>query len=263
MQAENIKIHTLYKKIENILRTLLDCYIKKEYLDKTPIGEIQYRDPKNFVPIEDIYLGAQITGSIASKNHQLSDQDLLHFRQRCLDFFIEGCAQIYKRFDVSSISGKILKELEVISTEHVVSRNYNSIAPLAIHSPNIVPPNKLNDLDREWRQLRNIKTEDFKDLDISEFWTEASRIKCADEANMFPTLSSFVLSIMCLPHSSATVERIVSEINLNKTKTRNKLSAKTLSGILHTKSLLKNQNCFDFDITPDLIKTMTSDIYKQ
>jgi hypothetical protein len=34
MQSESIKIHTLYRNIENVLRILLDCYINKEYLEK-------------------------------------------------------------------------------------------------------------------------------------------------------------------------------------------------------------------------------------
>lgn len=34
MQSENVKIHTLYQKIENVLKTFLDCYLKKDYLEK-------------------------------------------------------------------------------------------------------------------------------------------------------------------------------------------------------------------------------------
>jgi hypothetical protein len=93
-----------------------------------------------------------------------------------------------------------LKELAIISPEQVISKEHNSIAPLAIYFPNIVPQNKLNDLDREWRQLRNVDMNDFKNLNVSEFWIKVSQIKCADESAMFPTLSNFILDIMCLPH---------------------------------------------------------------
>jgi hypothetical protein len=96
---------------------------------------------------------------------------------------------------------------------------------------------------------------------VSEFWIKVSQIKCADESAMFPTLSNFILDIMCLPHSIATVERIFSVIHLNKTKIRNKLSTETLSGILHTKTLLKNDNCFNFNIDPNLLKKLNSKIY--
>jgi hypothetical protein len=65
-------------------------------LEKTPIQKIQYRNPRNFVPIENIYLGAYVMGSIGSNTHTLNDEELLNFRKRCLEFLIESCAQIYK-----------------------------------------------------------------------------------------------------------------------------------------------------------------------
>ena len=63
----------------------------------------------------------------------------------------------------------------------------------------------------------------------------------------------------------ATVERIFSQIHLNKTKIRNKLSTETLSGIMHTKKLLKSStSCFNFEIKPEMFtkfksKTLCSD----
>lgn len=54
--------------------------------------------------------------------------------------------------------------------------------------------------------MRNIDINDLSNLSISEFWTKVSKIKYADGTLMFPNLTKFVLDIMCLPHSSATVE---------------------------------------------------------
>lgn len=53
-------------------------------------------------------------------------------------------------------------------------------------------------------------------------------MKKGDDTVMFPTLSMFVQKLMCLPHSSATVERVFSAINLIKRKERNKLKSETL-----------------------------------
>lgn len=262
MQSESTKIHTLYGKIENVLRTLLDCFIRKEYLEKTPIENIEYKNPHFFLPIEEVYLGAYVIGSIANKTHNLNVVELQNFRTRCLDFLIESCAQIYKRFDAKSTSMKILKDLSIISPEQVISKKHITIASLGMHFPNLVPANKLNDLDREWRQLRNIDMNELNNVNVSEFWTNISEMKHADETFMFPTLSQFIFDIMCLPHSSATVERTFSTINLNKTKIRNKLSTETLSGILHTKNLMKNQNCFTINIDEVLIKKVTNNMYE-
>ncbi|CAH1111420.1 unnamed protein product [Psylliodes chrysocephalus] len=256
MQSESTKIHTLHGKIKNVLRSLLDCCIKKEYLEKPPIEDIQYKNPRFFLPIEEMYLGAYVVGSVTNKTHNLNAEELQNFRTRCLDFLIESYAQIYKRFNAKSTSMKILKDLSIISPEQVISKKHNTIASLGMHFPNLVLANQLNELDREWRQLRNIDINDLKNLNISEFWSKISEMKCGDESFMFPTLCEFIFNIMCLPHSSATVERTFSTINLNKTKIRNKLSTETLSGILHTKTLMKNENCFNFNIDEDLVKKL-------
>lgn len=65
---------------------------------------------------------------------------------------------------------------------------------------------------------------------------------------------SYILLI--LPHSSASMERIFSAINLNKTKTRNRLNSETLSGILHTKNLINEhgKNCFNFQVTSNMLE---------
>jgi len=78
-------------------------------------------------------------------------------------------------------------------------------------------------------------------------------------------MNKLVSFVLILPHSSATVERLFSVINLNKTKIRNKLSTDTVTGILHCKNLLKNQDksCFNFDINSEIIKKMNSSIYNK
>ncbi|CAH1965002.1 unnamed protein product [Acanthoscelides obtectus] len=47
---------------------------------------------------------------------------------------------------------------------------------------------------------------------------------------MFPTLTNFVFNMFSLPN----VKKIFSQINLNKTEIKNKLSTENLSGVLHT-----------------------------
>lgn len=64
-------------------------------------------------------------------------------------------------------------------------------------------------------------------------------LKKGDDTHLFPNLNEFVKYLICLPHSSAAVERTFSAINLNKTKTRNRLNNETLQRILRTKDLWK------------------------
>lgn len=64
----------------------------------------------------------------------------------------------------------------------------------------------INDLDREYRQLRN--TDINKNQDILSFWQEVNSKTSAEGTKLFENLIKFVTKILVLPHSSAYVERI-------------------------------------------------------
>ena len=82
-----------------------------------------------------------------------------------------------------------------------------------------------------------------------------------DGSETFPNLSSFCLKLLCLPHSSATVERVFSTVNRMKTKSRNRLNAETLSGLLYTQAYIHRDNCYDFFKTKQMLTNCDSSIY--
>jgi hypothetical protein len=48
-----------------------------------------------------------------------------------------------------------------------------------------------------------------------------------------------VRGLLCLPHSSANIERIFSSVNVIKTKQRNALNSESIEGILNSKTAIK------------------------
>lgn len=70
-----------------------------------------------------------------------------------------------------------------------------------------------------------------------------------------------MMKLLCLPHSSATVERVFSQTNLMKTKVRNSLNTETLIGMLHAKSTFVNTSSDKFELTSAHLKLMTDRIY--
>ncbi len=96
------------------------------------------------------------------------------------------------------------------------------------------------------------------DMMPQNFWCTVSLTRQCDNALMFPNLAAFMQTLLSLPHSSAGVERIFSAVNRMKTKARNKLSTETISGLLHTKQLLKGAFCYDFNVTNSLLERKAS-----
>lgn len=250
-QSESPKIHTLYSKVLQVYRTLLDNYMNQNYLNSTPIEEVQFRNPHNFLKLEDMYFGHLVSVALANA-HNLSPSDIINFKKTCLDYYIESAHQIYKRFPFNGASVKILKEINVIDPKYLKEQKPISIAPLATHFTNFILD--LQTIDNEWRLLRNdIVIEESDETNVTLFWTKIKNCLNMDGTQKYAQLSKLVEIVLTLPHSSASTERLFSAINLNKTKTRNKLSTDTLKSILYTKSVIGNNNCYDFPIADKLL----------
>lgn len=104
-----------------------------------------------------------------------------------------------------------------------------------------------------------LRNDDIIDTDVDDmlqFWEIIKSVMNPDGSEKYKELTKLVEICLSLPHNSANYERIFSTITLNKTKIRNKLSTETLSAILYSKTI-RNQNCFDYKISPDLLKKHT------
>ena len=71
--------------------------------------------------------------------------------------------------------------------------------------------------------------------DVEQFWVGVANHKDASGENDFSKLSDFVLSMLALPFSNSTVERAFSQMNLIKTKFRNRMKQDMLEALLQIK----------------------------
>ncbi|KAH6935967.1 hypothetical protein HPB50_011869 [Hyalomma asiaticum] len=102
MQAQDMRIHLLHEKVSAVLKCILECCMKRDYLEATPLPDVQYKDPSKFVPINEMYVGTKPTAALASGMHGLDAHQIRSFWLRCLQFFIEAVRQIYMRFPVKN-----------------------------------------------------------------------------------------------------------------------------------------------------------------
>lgn len=209
------------------------------------------------MPSEEIYLGS-VCAVAFSKENDFSNQDKHEFFTNCLNFYIECSHQIYKRFPFNSDHMKLLKSISVLDPKNI--KKTISVAPIVANFSKLNI--NMNDIDREWRLLRNHNLN--FNLDLMEFWKTVKDLKNGDNLEEFSILNSFVSYVLTLPHSSASVERLFSSINLNKTKIRNRISMDTMTGILHSKNVLitQAQHCYEFNISLDMVRKHSYEMYK-
>lgn len=155
--------------------------------------------------------------------------------------------------------------MELIDPEVIVTGKKSSILSLATLFPNLILPQDLQKLDLEYRELVRFDFDSLFDKlpSAQSFWKIIAEVKRNDGEKVFLNISNFAFKLLSLPNSSANVERVFSQTNLNVTKPRNRLEVDTLSGILFTKDYLKfnNMDCTNFEITNDLFMKCNSNMY--
>ncbi|KYN21890.1 hypothetical protein ALC57_05732 [Trachymyrmex cornetzi] len=211
MQSENPQIHILYSHIETLFKTILECYLKSEYLEKTPIEKVQFRNPMNYT---------------------------------------ESTNQEYRRFPLQQL--KYIAVLNFLNPHVIQERTLPIIAHVYPHFPLLVEESEHNVIDNEWRQLRVYAKQDEFDVkcsSVSESWEKISTLKKGDSSLLCAKLSDFARKLLTLPHSSASVERIFSDVKLILTDRRNRLKTETLVVILHAKRTVST--CYDFVVTKE------------
>lgn len=110
-----------------------------------------------------------------------------------------------------------------------------------------ISPNNVNDCIREYNQLKIHFSEEEKlqfPKDTIEFWRHISTLKNFNDEYIFKNIAELAMTILCIPHGNADVERIFSNMTDIKTKKRNKLSTALLEAVLRIKvDLHDNKLC--------------------
>jgi len=199
-----------------------------------------------WVPLRNVDLGPTVTADLACLESKVERTSIDTFRQTCRLFYITLCDQINERFPFQKREVRMLKNLGFLSPGNF--SDIKSISDVAsFFSREYV------EIDLEYKRLRRSHLHD-SPSEIEQFWMKVK------QSQDYPLLTELVQTIFVLPHSSAAVERTFSIINLNKTRTRNRLSLTTLGGILHSSEL---GNIYELSVDEYLkmIKRMNSDMY--
>nr|CAI5869733.1 unnamed protein product [Callosobruchus analis] len=221
-QSEKPKIHILFERIMTLYKTILKCFLKNNYVDRAKsINDINPLNVYEYLKNEEIYLGQQAESVLTKYNLRKDD-----IRNR-----FKNLSQ-YENF-------------QLLNPNTVLERP-TSITILIQQFKHFVKDN-MEEIASECREISSLPNQikiKLKELEFSAFWFELSSFKNSADQKVFGNIYQFVFNIMCLPHSSACAERIFSQLNLIKTKQRNRLLPETCNSLLMAKTLLDSNPCF-------------------
>ena len=112
----------------------------------------------------------------------------------------------------------------------------------------------LTRIDFQWKKLHhNVWTNPH---DILQFWAEVADYRDATGDNPYSDISELALTVLSLPHSNADVERLFSNMNIVKTKQRNRMNNETLTTVLAVKFGLQKVGkcCYNYTLPADVLK---------
>lgn len=251
-QGEGTQIHVLHTRFTNLYKTVLKNYIKRSIIDKIDLSKISPTNSDYYLKIEDIYMGAKV--QLFLDNYSICQNELKKVRINVLNFYVELCNQIRTRFDFNDLRLKFLTNFQ---PKVALSGNVPSIAQAVELFEILVTDVEV--LNTEWRQLQDIEfLKQFENASFDEFWLEVFKMKNELNDEMFPNLNKLVKGLMCLPHTSASVERIFSQLNLIKTDIRNRLDIKTCNSIILSKQLMNDKSCYTWEPSSTLLKKKVS-----
>ena len=261
-QSESSQIFRLRSSMENLFRTVADCFIKDSHLKSLKDMSKVRLDPRHFKDLSEIYLGPENHLNREALERDMGTAKLEQLRKKCLNFFYTLSKEILKRFDFGSKQLKSMAALDpynmINSKEH---SNYPSLSELACLFPKLFEGHSMAELDIQYRQARQLDfsswTKEERD-NPDEFWQRIWQMKNNSGEPIFPALNKFSVNLFSLAHGNAAVERMFSQINLNKTKIRNRLSTKTIIGIMLTKDFVRRHPSYEIKLTSEMQKLLKS-----
>ncbi|CAH0551284.1 unnamed protein product [Brassicogethes aeneus] len=239
-QSEKPKLYYLLSRMKELYKILLKSFIKKSVIDKAvSIEKVNVSNPINYIPLEEIYFGAKAANVIATSN--IHKNDLHNIRLNILRYYIDLCTEITNRFPFGNPVLNFVTNFNPVTIKE--GNPANSISQAEIYFPTLV--SDIEQLDYEWRML--VEIESLKSYDNENFWSKVCNLKNNLNQIMFPHMNILINGILSLPHSSATAERIFSQLTLIKTKTRNRLFIITCDALLSSKEILKGTSCYKWN----------------
>lgn len=213
------------------------------------------KDDRNHLPLEAVDFGVKFNIELG---HSKLDPRIVHtIKKYGRAFLMQLLNELQQRLP-SNIHH--LQSLDALTPETVLGvrkPRLHELSFLQKYSGDI------SKLDEQWQRLATVSWP--KDVidDAEQFWMTVHSHQDASGERDFKEVGQFALSMLSLPISNASVERVFSQMNLIKNKLRNRMQNKTLENTLHVRAFMSRNNlcCREFDPTEDMLSLFTKDIY--
>ena len=210
---------------------------------------------RNHLPLQAVDMGVKFNIEVAQS--QLDPGIVTTIKKQGRLFLMKLLKELQKRLP-SNVH--LLRSMDALSPETVLG-----IRKPRLHELSFLPKfnGDIGKLDEQWQRLGTVSWPADVVIDVEKFWMEVHDHTDASGENDFIDVGKFALSMLAIPVSNASVERVFSQMNLVKSKIRNRMQQSTLENILHVRAFMQRNSacCHEFTPTQEMLSLFTQDIY--
>jgi hypothetical protein len=182
----------------------------------------------------------------------LSTNDVKQFRENCKMFWIAAAEYAIKKFPFNN---KLLGSVSWMLPLKQDLDLENQVLGIAAELPQVIPVEQKSALREEFIDYCTFQLPSpiTSITDIVSYWYQIGKLTDVAGEVRYPLLCTLARANLVIPHSNADVERMFSQMGLNKTKLRNSLGTETLTALLRLQ-MNSQEPCYNFTPGNELLE---------
>jgi hypothetical protein len=270
-QQRSSKIYEVRPVITELLANLMRMFMTDEFFRLNGVDlenvtrrvtseDIQKRWKGFHRKADHVNLGPPATTELDTASKGIPLKHLGPLKYACLRYLISLTSEIADRFDLSPSSD--FAKFEFLNPAVDYTR-FENLAPgrEVLHLTNlhqllggkILTTDEVHKLDSEWSRFKLKKddivekyfTEDDRKAPnyVTKFWFKVAKIESGLGKKQYEVLAKLALAALTVPHATAGVERVFSDVTRAKGRDANRMITVTLTGRLLASQMAKRDGC--------------------
>ena len=234
IQASEPKIHVLRRSLHKLVRSILIRFVKPAAMTGKSVDQVQFKLAYNQKPDSELVIGEAARDFLKhKKDNHLKDNRIIDFFHGVRAYFMESCTYMVTKLPLND---ELLAHCEVVDVDLQSSAKASSIEYFLDIFPCLLNHSRKDTLMEQFALYQTENVSSCIQKRIDETWRNIGQIKDENRCFIFKDLSTFMLNILTIPHSSAHCEHVFSTVRKNKTDQRMSMLDKTLESLLVMKS---------------------------
>ena len=135
-QSDKPAVAIMYAAVNSIYKEFLKSYIDSDYINRTPLENIDPSHADKFLLLKQMYLGVKVASFLQKTNLRNNENLKIDFFNDCKQFFIVSCLQIKQRFDSQDV---VLQNISALKPSNAMLEKTRKTLPSLLSSMQALP----------------------------------------------------------------------------------------------------------------------------